>query len=35
MLIVTPNITPLYCSPFTVNGSGTTYTGCCGSSQSL
>lgn len=30
-----PNITPLYCSPFTVNGSGTTWTGCCGNSQSL
>lgn len=25
-----PDISPLYCSPFTVNGSGTTYTGCCG-----
>lgn len=24
-----PNITPLYCTPFTVNGSGTTWTGCC------
>lgn len=25
-----PDISPLYCTPFTVNGSGTTYTGCCG-----
>lgn len=26
-----PDISPLYCSPFTVNGSGTTYTGLnCG-----
>lgn len=25
-----PSIAPLYCTPFTVNGSGTTYTGCCG-----
>lgn len=25
-----PSIAPLYCAPFTVNGSGTTYTGCCG-----
>lgn len=30
-----PNITPLYCTPFTPNGSGTTWTGCCGNSQSL
>lgn len=28
-----PNISPLYCTPFTVNGSGTTYTGCCNSSN--
>lgn len=26
-----PDISPLYCTPFTVNGSGTTYTGCCNS----
>lgn len=30
-----PNITPLYCTPFTPNGSGTTWIGCCGNSQSL
>lgn len=24
-----PSISPLYCSPFTSNGSGTTWTGCC------
>lgn len=24
-----PNIAPLYCSPFTPNGSGTTFSGCC------
>lgn len=24
-----PSISPLYCSPFTPNGSGTTWTGCC------
>lgn len=24
-----PNISPLYCTPFTPNGSGTKYTGCC------
>lgn len=28
-----PNISPLYCTPFTVNGSGTTYTGCCETSN--
>lgn len=28
-----PNISPLYCTPFTVNGSGTTYTGYCGTSN--
>ena len=28
-----PNISPLYCSPFTVYGSGTTYAGCCGNSS--
>lgn len=28
-----PNISPLYCSPFTVYGSGTTYTGCCNNTQ--
>lgn len=28
-----PNISPLYCSPFTVNGSGTVYTGCCGTTS--
>jgi hypothetical protein len=32
-----PNISPLYCSPFTTYGSGTTWTGCCQNSgcQSL
>lgn len=31
-----PNISPLYCTPFTANGSGTTWTGCCNNScQSL
>lgn len=31
-----PNISPLYCSPFTTNGSGTTWNGCCGNGcQSL
>ena len=29
-----PNISPLYCSPFTVYGSGTTYTGCCNNTPS-
>ena len=24
-----PSISPLYCTPFTSNGSGTTWTGCC------
>lgn len=24
-----PNISPLYCTPFTTYGSGTTYSGCC------
>lgn len=28
-----PDISPLYCSPFTVNGSGTTYVGSCGCSN--
>lgn len=27
-----PNISPLYCSPFTTYGSGTTWTGCCNGS---
>lgn len=26
-----PSISPLYCSPFTPNGSGTTWAGCCNS----
>lgn len=32
-----PSISPLYCTPFTSNGSGTTWTGCCQNSgcQSL
>lgn len=30
-----PSITPLYCSPFTTNGSGTTWSGCCNNTQSL
>lgn len=30
-----PNISPLYCTPFTSVGSGTTWTGCCGSNQNL
>lgn len=28
-----PDISPLYCSPFTPAGSGTTYTGCCSTCQ--
>lgn len=28
-----PNISPLYCSPFTPQGSGTCWTGCCGNCQ--
>lgn len=27
-----PNISPLYCSPFTTYGSGTTWSGCCNTS---
>lgn len=30
-----PSISPLYCTPFTSVGSGTTWTGCCGSNQNL
>ena len=28
-----PNISPLYCTPFTTYGSGTTWSGCCNSSN--
>lgn len=28
-----PSISPLYCSPFTPNGSGTTWNGCCNKSE--